>query len=148
MNEQDNICTWCNFQHGDECPRETWLLRLTDDFDNLALRAVISDFLLDQNCGLFVAIKTGHYRHEIIGAFRRLDAAIHIAEAFIVHEKDHYHSVEIVECQLNQPQKEKVVLEIAWLDPGRVWIERIHDRRVRDVRTARTKRKSKERKPQ
>jgi xanthine/CO dehydrogenase XdhC/CoxF family maturation factor len=50
---------------------------------------------------VFVAIQRGVYRHEIIGVFTALDAAIEAAKAAVTAEHDHYHDVEICRERLD-----------------------------------------------
>lgn len=45
---------------------------------------------------LFVAVQCGIYRHNVIGVFSSFDKAVIAAEIAIVHESDHYHTIQIL----------------------------------------------------
>jgi LDH2 family malate/lactate/ureidoglycolate dehydrogenase len=51
---------------------------------------------------LYVVIQRGVYRHAIVGIWDSLEVAKQDAEKAIAMEPDAYHSMEIVETELNQ----------------------------------------------
>jgi hypothetical protein len=64
---------------------------------------------------VILAIKTGVYRHEVLGAFLDLDEAISLAKEFVVLEGDHYHCVELVRVEGGKLGEESLgVVEAAW----------------------------------
>ncbi len=52
---------------------------------------------------VYVAIRAGVYRHDILGVFSTVEAASYIGQCAIIAESDHYHSVDVVELDLDGP---------------------------------------------
>lgn len=50
---------------------------------------------------VYVAIRSGVYRHGIVGVFTDLELAKSAACASVESEHDHYHDVDIVACDLD-----------------------------------------------
>jgi len=66
------------------------------------LWGVLADALEEEGRGLFVAVRQGIYRHEIIGIYRRLDQALLAGAQTIEEEPDHYHTAAVVEVRLGE----------------------------------------------
>ena len=52
---------------------------------------------------MFILTMKGVYRHEVVGVYSHLPAAIDRAKERISEEHDDYHKIEIMECEVNVP---------------------------------------------
>jgi hypothetical protein len=57
---------------------------------------------------IYLAIKSGNYRHDIITANENIQKSLDIAKMWMKEEKDKYHEVEIVHIQLPFTQETTV----------------------------------------
>jgi hypothetical protein len=57
---------------------------------------------------VYIAIRRGVYRHEVVGAFTELDRAIAAGHESVQTEHDHYHDVEVLACALNGGEEELI----------------------------------------
>jgi len=62
---------------------------------------------------VYVVIKEGVYRHDIVGVWDSLDLAKAAAEGAIAAEKDDYHRFVVVETPLNLVGTDKVVCTLS-----------------------------------
>lgn len=69
---------------------------------------------------LYMAIQNSVYRHDIIGVFSTLELAEQAAEESIREESDHFHSVVIVEADLDAriPNDSERVVRTVWAECG------------------------------
>lgn len=72
---------------------------------------------------VYVAIKRGVYRHDVLGAWEYLDSAIETGKAFVDAEEDHYHQVEVVRVIIGLPGERLVGSVVAKWDrqPNPEW---------------------------
>ena len=52
---------------------------------------------------MFILTIEGVYRHEVVGVYSHLPAAVDRAKERISEEHDDYHKIEIMECEVNVP---------------------------------------------
>ncbi len=52
---------------------------------------------------IYVVIRRGVYRHEILGLCGTLDSAQALGAEAVTQEHDHYHDAEVVACELGAP---------------------------------------------
>lgn len=64
---------------------------------------------------IYVVVKSGVYRHEIVGVYSTLKLACEAAEAAAHAESDDYHGFEVLECTLDNPG-EHLVAEVKRID--------------------------------
>lgn len=57
---------------------------------------------------IYIVIKTGVYRHDVVGAFGTIEAACTAGEAAARAEPDAHHTFDVVECTLDAPGERSV----------------------------------------
>ena len=58
---------------------------------------------------IYIAVQKGVYRHDIVAACSTLERAIELGKEAIKNESDHFHSIEIVERELDKDGEENLV---------------------------------------